>query len=281
MGRSRGKHLADGLRSRAAQLWFGVGSALPRTVEVVESGRTHRFVCHNLEEYARAKSLTYKEPGTYRWLDREFGVGDVFYDIGANIGVYTLPAAARVGDEGRVVAFEPHVANTASLLRNVAANGYENRVTVISSALDSRDGFFPFRYSDWGSGSAMSQLDASVDTFGNPLAHVAVELKHATTIDSLLAAGAIPAATHVKIDVDGNELRVLEGMLGLLGSGTDAVRTLQVEVNLEEREELLAFMKGLDYDLSERHYSQSGESMLAGGLSADEVPFNAVFTPRQ
>lgn len=278
MPRSRREYVTEGLRSRAAQLWFGVGAAFPRAVEISEAGRTHRFFCHNWEEYVRARSLTYKEPGTYRWLDAELTLGDVFHDVGANIGAYTLPAAARVGPEGGVVAFEPHVANAASLLRNVSASGYEDRVTVISAALDSREGFFPFRYSDWEPGAAMSQLDASRDAFGNALEHVAVELKHATTVDALVAAGAIPAATHVKIDVDGNELRVLEGMRAMLESRAGP-RSLQVEVNLEGRDDLLSFMAEVGYELAERHFSEGVDRLIAGGMSFDDAPFNAIFRP--
>lgn len=279
MARPHRRHIAEALRSRAAQLRFGLGSAIPRTVEIVEDGRTHTFVCHNLIEYVRAQSLTYKEPGTYRWISTEVREGDVFYDVGANIGVYTLPAASRVGPGGRVIAFEPHVANTASLLRNVAASGYADRVTVISTALDSSDGFLPFRYGELASGTAMSQLDASLDGDGESWSHVAAELKHATTVDALISTGTIPDATHVKIDVDGNELRVLEGMRGLLESG--GLRTLQVEVNPDEREPLLTFMEDLGYELSERHYSQSAEATLAeGARAAASVPFNAIFRPK-
>ena len=56
--------------------------------------------------------------------------GDTVWNVGANVGVYTLQLAHMVGDTGRVVAFEPNPRTIAVLRRNVALNGYEDRVLV-------------------------------------------------------------------------------------------------------------------------------------------------------
>ena len=58
-----------------------------------------------------------KESGTCEWIKNDIGPGDVFFDIGANIGIYSILAANRVGKTGKVYAFEPHSGNFTRLLR--------------------------------------------------------------------------------------------------------------------------------------------------------------------
>ena len=67
-------------------------------------------------------------------LVRELKAGDVFFDLGAYVGPYTLLASRLVGEGGRVVAFEPDPATRDLLDRNLAANGASN-VTVVPSAV--------------------------------------------------------------------------------------------------------------------------------------------------
>jgi FkbM family methyltransferase len=69
--------------------------------------------------------------------------GDVVYDVGANIGWYSLLAARGVGATGEVVAFEPSIVNAACVQENAATNGMGN-VTVIPAAVTDRDGWAVF-----------------------------------------------------------------------------------------------------------------------------------------
>lgn len=66
--------------------------------------------------------------------------GDVVLDIGAHIGYYTVLAARSVGNEGRVIAFEPDPQNYSLLVKNVAKNGYRN-VTAVQKAVSWNSGY--------------------------------------------------------------------------------------------------------------------------------------------
>ena len=66
--------------------------------------------------------------------------GDTFIDVGANIGYFTVLAARRVGDTGRVYAFEPHPDARAHLAANLARNGVAHRVEICSDALSDVEG---------------------------------------------------------------------------------------------------------------------------------------------
>src|SRR5436305_5767221 len=73
----------------------------------------------------------------------ELAGGKVFYDIGANIGWYSLLAARAVGPEGRVLAFEPSLLNASLAQHNAAVNHFAN-VTVACAALTDHDGWLTF-----------------------------------------------------------------------------------------------------------------------------------------
>jgi FkbM family methyltransferase len=269
----------NALRERVARARFDLRERLSMPMVVRDDGRDYRFSCVSYEEWVRAESLLYKEPGTMRLLHSELRPGDVFYDVGANMGIYSVPAAVAVGPEGRVFAFEPHVANAESLLRNVRANGLQDRVKVLSCALNDAVGFFEFHYDQLLAGTSQSQLGSERDAFGRTLRPEASELKFATTIDELLGAGAIAPPTVVKIDVDGNEVLILRGMRGLL-EGADRPRAVQVEVNVEGGEELLRLMSECGFELAERHYTEAFQTALDGGADPAAIPYNGVFRPR-
>src|SRR5262245_13412768 len=80
----------------------------------------------------RADSLLTKEPDTIRWID-QFNSDDVFWDVGANVGVFSLYAACR--RRLRVLAFEPSADNYMILCRNIEINAFEGRVIPYCIAL--------------------------------------------------------------------------------------------------------------------------------------------------
>jgi len=72
-------------------------------------------------------------------VKKEIKNGDVVLDLGAHIGYYTLIFAKLVGDEGRVIAFEPDPSNFALLKKNVEINGFKN-VELVNKAVSNQTG---------------------------------------------------------------------------------------------------------------------------------------------
>lgn len=241
-------------------------------------GTEIHFRCRTETELWRVKSAATKEAGTVAWIGDEVRSGDVFCDIGANIGLYTLMAATRVGSSGAVYAFEPHAANFQSLLHNIAANRSGSVVRPLSCALHEAEGVFDFNYQSFLAGSSMSQLGATRDGEEREFAPVVREAKLATTLDRLVDGGFLRAPTHVKLDVDGNELPILRGMRGLLG-GTQRPRSLQVEVNQRYLDELMRFLAELGYVQYGRHDTADGLRQIAEGRDPAQVAHNALFRP--
>lgn len=256
--------------------WDELRRQLVQHVEVSDARHAYRFRCETATELWRARSLLTKEEGTVQWIDQCVQPGDVFYDIGANVGLYTILAGKRVGAAGMVYAFEPHVGNVHSLLFNIGGNGLADRVKVLSSALHEREGYFDFNYCHPDRGTSMSQLGDLRDATGRPFDPVFAELKHATTIDQLLLAGVIRPANHVKIDVDGNELCVLKGMRNLV-AGDQAPQSIQIEINTRHKQELFSFMQLAGFRTWHRHDTKVGLQAIRQGQDPESIGYNAVF----
>jgi FkbM family methyltransferase len=245
---------------------------LVRDIEVVNGAVSYRFRCETVREFNRCLKLFSKEPGTVRWIESSVQSGQIFYDIGANIGVYTILAARQVGPKGKVYAFEPHAANFTRLIENVIQNRLQQVVVPCGVALDSREGFAAFTYDSARAGTSHSQLLPSADVGSGEID----ELKYATTVDRLLDVGRMAAPHHVKIDVDGNEHRILEGMVKLLASSKAPV-TLQVEMNEPHAAASRALLQAHGYTLIETHYTRSASRRREQSGEAAHEGCNAIF----
>lgn len=130
--------------------------------------------------------------------------GAVFYDVGANVGFFTVIGARLVGPRGRVYAFEPVPDNAERVRRNAALNRLEN-VQVLQKAAAARSGSGELVLAAYAGGAALTTAAPPPDAIGR----MVVDL---VRLDDLVAAGSVQAPAVVKIDVEGAELDVLEGM---------------------------------------------------------------------
>jgi FkbM family methyltransferase len=248
-------------------------------VKVDDRGHNAIFLCETEMDANRPISLWIKEKGTMEWIEDDVRHDDVFMDIGANIGIYSIAAALRMGEAGKVYAFEPHKVNALSLLRNIQANNLGLCIEVFSCALSNRDGMVDFNYASLASASTASQLGHSrVPGTPHEFSPVAREKMYSTSVDCMLERGEIRAPTLVKIDVDGNEFAILTGMTLLLRSPRRP-RTVQIELNVGEQDRIVQFMNSCGYELSHRHLTLAGKKAQALGASLEEVAHNALFRP--
>jgi FkbM family methyltransferase len=172
-----------------------VRDLLLQRVEILNGPVRYRFDCGSVREFNRCLKMLTKEPGTVEWIETECAPGDVFYDIGANIGVFSIFAARRIEPGGKLYAFEPHAANFERLLANIECNNLQAVITPCSLPLHRHEEFGIFRYESLMAGSSSSQ-------FGDSRAErpALEELKFAVSIDHLIETGRITAPHHIKID---------------------------------------------------------------------------------
>jgi FkbM family methyltransferase len=183
--------------------------------------------------------------------------GADFVDVGAHVGLYTVTAAH--GTRGRVLAIEPNPLARAQLLENVSLNGLRN-VTVVPKAVADAPGRALLHVPATPDPS-FSSLEAGRFAEGDP-----VEVEVTTVDDEVARAGLHP--TVVKIDVEGGELRVVEGMKRTIAVYRPAIL---VEVTEESARTLAHLLEGY----SGFRVGRGLESLESGrGL------FNALFVPQ-
>lgn len=250
-------------------------AGFPTTTTVVDGAYQYRFICHSQKEKNRAERLLDKEKGTIAWLARELKPDDVFYDIGANIGVYTIFAAHRIGAQGGVVSFEPHIPNAASLIQNIFLNGQQSKVQLVSAALTNSPSYRPFNYQSLEAASSTSQYGGN-SYEGDVFSPVFVEIKHGCAIDGLIAAGVIRKPNLVKIDVDGLDYEVLEGMRDLLAS-PEGPRSIQVELGSDSKPKIVKLCEEVGYVLKEKHWTQAGLDFIAQGRDGEDYPHYGIY----
>jgi FkbM family methyltransferase len=167
-----------------------------------------------------------KEPFTVTWLERELQTGDVFYDIGANIGAYALMAARVGGPTVRAVAFEPGAETFGVLCENIVLNDAAEQIVPLPVVLGAKTTLGLFRYSDLRAGAAMHDSTGAVT---NDFVYTQPVLQF--RLDDLVRQFSLPLPTLVKLDVDGAEAAVLEGAAETLRSAP--TRSLMVELGRE------------------------------------------------
>jgi len=223
-----------------------------KTIEF--QGRDMTFFTPNGPTFWRVESLFTKEPDTIEWIGG-FAAGETLLDIGANVGMYTIFAARTRGV--RVFAFEPESQNYAILNRNIHLNGLSGLVSAYCAALSDRPGFAHLHLSLFLAGGSCHSFGAPLDHHNQPAVAQFAQGCIATTVDDLVAAGAMPVPTHIKIDVDGLEHKVIAGAAKTLADR--GVRSVLVEINtaLEEHWEVVDALLALGFDYGRDQVARS------------------------
>lgn len=199
-----------------------------------------------------------KEPWTVDFI-RAIPAGSVFHDVGANVGPYTLIAAA-LGI--LTVAIEPSVINHATLVRNAMRNGLLERIIPVNAALANQTALLWFDYA--GSGAAPGFTGTGSGEAGHVLGSARKLRTHrqgmmAWRLDDLVERFLQQPPTHLKVDVDGGELAVLEGMEHTLRSGV--VQGIMLEMPLADEAALTAWLAQRGYQLAERFDQRNGQTI--------------------
>lgn len=184
-------------------------------------------------ELWRADSYETKEPDTLDWIDSFVKPGDVLYDVGANIGQYSLYAAAKTDGGCRIYAFEPEALNYAKLNRNIVANQRAESITAYCLAVAGKTTLDVFYVKNFTPG-------ASLHCFGKPetQGEIAFEPQNkqgmiGVSLDDMVYTFGLPCPTHIKVDVDGIEEDIVAGADRLL---TDArLSTVLIEVYMHKQ----------------------------------------------
>lgn len=142
-------------------------------------------------------------------MAKHLSPGDVFYDVGANTGFFSLIAARIVGPQGHVCAFEPLAPNAAAIADNARLNAM-TQLRVFEVAVGSEARQDELLVTEWDGGGALSRYPVG------PSGSVSRTPVRVVPLDEFIPERGLPLPTFVKIDVEGAELEVIEGMTGTI-----------------------------------------------------------------
>jgi FkbM family methyltransferase len=203
----------------------------------------------DVELRVRLRSVQ-KEPEMLPWLRDSIRPGEVFYDIGANVGAYSLLACAAHGGAIDVVSFEPSATNYAQLCRNLALNAWAGRITPIPVALSDKRGFVGFGYSSLTAGSALHSFRSAAGSTEDSY----VQQVMTARLDDLVAEYDLPKPNAIKIDVDGAEVAVISGAQATLREAGLRSVLIELEEDTHEFTEVSAHLAAAGFRVVGKHH---------------------------
>jgi FkbM family methyltransferase len=211
----------------------------------------------SMERKWRARSCK-KEPWTVAWIEESMSEGGVLYDVGANVGAFSLVAAKVSGRRGTVVAFEPGFASYAHLCANIVLNRCEPIIVPVPLALGDTSGLGRFRYltldpgqsrHDFRQNAWVADEAAATKRYLQPVL--------AMPLDSVIRTFSLPQPHHLKVDVDGGEIDVLNGAAETLRNQT--LRSILIEIDDSQSETVVALLRGSGFALDRAFKGKHGK----------------------
>ncbi|MEN2993036.1 MAG: FkbM family methyltransferase [Bacteroidia bacterium] len=152
------------------------------------------------------------EESDLRFVARFLQEGDLFIDIGAHHGIYSLLAALCVKPSGKVISFEPSPRERARLLRNIAVNNLEEIIHVEPYALADKKGEATLFLAPYYESGMNSLRPPNVTTFS----HSTPITVQTHTLDDYVREHSIQSIRLIKMDAEGAELSILRGSINVV-----------------------------------------------------------------
>lgn len=217
-------------------------------------GGAAKYVTPNQLTQWRVQTFHSKERDTLAWIET-FAADDVLVDIGANVGMYSIWAAATRGV--RVISFEPESQNYALLNQNIFINGLSDQISAYCMAIAENSGFDKFYLGRFEAGGSCHTFGEALDPNLAPIKAQFSQGCFAAPLDELIEAGVAPAPTHIKVDVDGLEHAVVAGMAGTLHNPALKSVLVEINANLAEHQAILAHMAEIGFHVDDRQRAAS------------------------
>jgi len=187
----------------------------------------------------RGKRAWDKEPETVKWIKDYVLDGDVFFDIGANIGVYSL-IANHLKKDLKIFSFEPEAQSYCELNLNIRLNNAEEQIKAFNIALSDKNSFGILNLSSGEPGKSDHQYNDDSRLLGT-YKQGCLSL----TMNSVINDYKLPYPNHIKIDVDGLELEILNGAKSILSSSQ--LKSIAVEGDEESIKGIELFLKDFNF----------------------------------
>jgi len=194
----------------------------------------------------RAETFYTEEPETIKWLN-SFKEDDYFWDIGANVGLYSVYAAKVTNC--KVMAFEPEAQNYASLLENILLNNLQKSIEATNIPVTSKLGLGKLKVHALTKGGAYNQFCFNSQKEEEALSSSINQVQLGISLDALISQYGFSCPTHIKIDVDGNEPMIIAGASSILSNPKCKTVLIEIQKNLPEHMEIIKKMNKSGYKI--------------------------------
>jgi FkbM family methyltransferase len=230
-----------------------------------------KFYCIGEIPLWRAETLLTKEPETIEWIG-SFKKGEILWDIGANIGCYSLYAAKKGNP---VIAFEPSASNYFLFQKNIEYNQLDKNIQAFCLAFSDTSEFGYLNMSSIQMGGAISNFGEVAEIVEHVDESYDVKFSQGMisfSIDEFIRYYHIPTPNHIKIDVDGIENKIIRGAKHTLNDKN--LKSLLIELDFnhpEYNEEIFRILYESGFTLESKKHAP----MFDGGKYASN--YNCIF----
>ena len=204
------------------------------------------FFCPNHLILFRINTFYTKEPETITWIEK-FKIKKnkkiVFWDIGANIGIFSIYSSIIHKNKIEITSFEPSASNLRVLLRNISVNKLGNKIRVNQLPIGNESNkYVKFFESSFLEGSAFHGLDLSNDRIKIGRNENLCSI-YSTNLDTLTLSKNFKYPNYIKIDVDGNEKLILEGAKKIFNNSNLKSVLIELDENNKDFSKIKNFFK--------------------------------------
>ena len=201
--------------------------------------------------YWRSVEALQLEPETNKML-MSIQKNEVFYDIGSNIGVYSLLASQYSG--AKTISFEMEPINCSIQHQNIHSNNLQNLITLIPIALSNKNSIRNVFFKDISPGDALHSLDEPSPALDKKRKNLTIASSLLTfSLDYLVDNFSLPKPDIIKLDVDGIELLILEGASKTL---TNA-KKIMVEVDQHNEVNIINYLSRQGFSHFKKYQSHN------------------------
>ena len=203
----------------------------------ISDPKTNKIICFNVtnrKTMVRAMNLFNKEPVTIDWI-RSFEKNSVFFDIGANIGQFTI--FAGIVKDCKIFAFEPESNNFQGLNKNIFLNELQNKVQAYPIGISNKTKFTKLFSDDFYKGSSHHSVEYELDSSLNEKKFKLSQGIFSTSLNDLIYKWDFQIPNYLKIDVDGIESKIIEQSENIIAN--KKLRSILIELKINREEDKL------------------------------------------
>ena len=225
--------------------------------ELLINKKLFKYDTDSFQTYQRYTKLLKKEPDTISWIN-SFNEGEIFWDIGANVGVFSFYAAYN---NVKTYSFEPDPFNYREMIKMTLINHNKNIFPFLIGISSADIGYFSLEFADDGLDSGRSMR--SINSTGIVNMNINSINTMTMNLTSLVKILNIDFPNHIKIDVDGNELSILKNQNNFLID--PRLKSVLIEVDENDKvslDSIMNIMISCNFQLSKRVDSYTGSHYI-------------------